>query len=190
MIEIKEMDNSCFELYDSITMIVRVSSEYKIRRIENGLGGLLLEEYPVEPYIKDLSIYERATEYEKEFDISNWKFYMAFDGKIPIGAMTVAGRTENLNMLSGRSDACILWDIRVEEKYKRQGIGKKLFDIGVANAKKDGYKQMIIECQNNNVPACKFYEKQGAILSKIDMYAYYLEEDVKDEVLLLWYLDL
>ncbi len=28
--------------------------------------------------------------------------------------------------------------------------------------------------QNNNVQACKFYQKQGAVLSKIDMYAYYL----------------
>ena len=27
---------------------------------------------------------------------------------------TVAGPTENLYMLSGRKDACVLWDIRVE----------------------------------------------------------------------------
>lgn len=38
----------------------------------------------VEPYIKGLSIYERATEYENEFDITNWRFYMAFDGDIPV----------------------------------------------------------------------------------------------------------
>lgn len=43
----------------------------------------------------------------------------------------------------------------------------------IQEAKSDGYKQMIIECQNNNVPACKFYHKQGALLSKIDMYASY-----------------
>lgn len=125
----------------------------------------MLEEVRVEPYIKDLSIYERATEYENQFDITNWRFYMAFDGDIPVGAMTVVGETEGLNMLYGRKDACVLWDIRVADAYKHNGIGQKLLDMGVVNAKKDGYQQMIIECQNNNVPACKFYHKQGAVLS-------------------------
>lgn len=115
---------------------------------------------------------------------------MAFDEEKPIGAMTVAGTTPNLNMLSGRDDVCILWDIRVIDGYKHQGVGQKLFDMGIKRAKEDGYKQMIIECQNNNVPACKFYHKQGAVLSKIDMYAYFLEEDCKNEVQFIWYLDI
>ena len=115
---------------------------------------------------------------------------MAFDDEKPIGAMTIAGRTPELNMLSGRDDVCILWDIRIIDRYKHQGIGQKLLDMGIQEAKSDGYKQMIIECQNNNVPACKFYHKQGALLSKIDMYAYYHEEACKDEVQFIWYLDL
>ncbi|MCM1225528.1 MAG: GNAT family N-acetyltransferase, partial [Lachnospiraceae bacterium] len=106
------------------------------------------------PYRKDLSVYERAADYEKEFDISGWRFYMGFDGEKPIGAMTVAGRTRGLNMLSGRDDACVLWDLRVAEGYKQKGIGQRLFDRGVADAKEAGYRQMIIECQNNNIPAC------------------------------------
>lgn len=115
---------------------------------------------------------------------------MAFDGDVPVGAMTVAGQTEGLNMLYGRNDACVLWDIRVADSYKRKGIGQKLLDAGIAGAKEDGYRQMIIECQNNNVPACRFYQKQGAVLSKIDMYAYYLEPEVKDEIQFVWYLEL
>lgn len=190
MIIFKEVDKSYFELYDKISMNVDVRSEYRVKRINNGLGGLALEEVPVEPYIKDLSIYERAIDYEKEFDITNWRFYMAFDGDILVGAMTVAGKTKGLNMLYGREDACVLWDIRVADTYKHNGIGQKLIDIGIVNAKKDGYQQMIIECQNNNVPACKFYQKQGAVLSKIDMYAYYLEPVIRDEIQFIWYLDI
>ena len=49
---------------------------------------------------------------------------------------------------------------------------------------------MIIECQNNNVAACKFYHKQGAVLSKIDMYAYYSEPEIRDEIQFIWYLDI
>ncbi len=44
--------------------------------------------------------------------------------------------------------------------------------------------------QNNKVPACNFYRKQGALLSKVDMYAYYQEEACRNEVQFLWYLDL
>ena len=178
MITVKEIDKSFLELYDKVAMNVDVQSEYHVKRINNGLGGLILEEVKVKPYIKDLSIYERAAEYEKEFDITNWRFYMAFDGNTPVGAMTIVGKTDGLNMLYGREDACVLWDIRIADAYKHNGIGQKLLDMGVSNAKKDGYQQMIIECQNNNVPACKFYQKQGAVLSKIDMYAYYLEPEL------------
>ena len=87
MITFKEVDKSFLELYDKVSMNVNVHSEYKVKRINNGLGGLVLEEVSVEPYIKDLSIYERPTEYENAFDITNWRFFMAFDGDIPVGAM-------------------------------------------------------------------------------------------------------
>ncbi|MCR5119311.1 MAG: GNAT family N-acetyltransferase [Lachnospiraceae bacterium] len=190
MIYVKKTDRSCFEMYDSVSMNVDVRSEYRIKRLDNGLGGMIFEEVPVTPYVKDLSVYERATEYEKEFDITYWSFYMAFDDEKPVGALTVAARTDKLYMLAGREDACVLWDIRVADAYKHQGIGQKMLDLAIKDAKAAGYKQMIIECQNNNVPACKFYHKQGALLSKLDMYAYYDEPDCRNEVQFIWYLDL
>lgn len=190
MIIFKEVDNSYFELYDKVSMNVDVRSEYIVKRINNGLGGLILEETMVQPYRKDLSVYARAAEYEKDFDLTNWRYYMAFEGDVPVGAMTVAGKTPGMNMLSGREDACVLWDIRVDDACKRNGIGKNLLHMGISGAGHDGYHQMIIECQNNNVPACRFYQSQGAVLTRIDMYAYYLDPGAKNEVQLIWYLDL
>ena len=190
MVTFKEMDKTCFAMYDQVTQNVEIKSEYQIKRVDNGLGGLLLEEVPVTPHVKDLSVYERATEYEQNFDVSNWHFYMAFDGQTPVGAATIAGTNPNIHMLNGRTDACVLWDIRVADSHKHQGIGQKLFDMAKAGAQADGYKQMIIECQNNNVTACHFYKKQGALLGKVDTYAYYNEPDVRNEVQFIWYLDL
>lgn len=188
--EIKEMDKSCFQLYDQVSMNVDVRSEYRLTGIDNGLGGFVFEEVPVTPHVKDLSKYERAVEYEKMFDISNWRFYMAFDGEVPVGAMTVAGPTKGMNMLGERTDACVLWDIRVADGYKHMGIGQKLFDLGMAAAKNDGYRLMIIECQNNNVPACRFYRKQGAVITRIDTKAYDSEPEIADEVQFIWHLNL
>ena len=188
--EIKEMDKSCFQLYDQVSMNVDVRSEYRVTGIDNGLGGFVFEEVTVTPHVKDLSKYERAVEYEKMFDISNWRFYMAFDGEVPVGAMTVAGPTKGMNMLGERTDACVLWDIRVADGYKHMGIGQKLFDLGMAAAKNDGYRLMIIECQNNNVPACRFYRKQGAVITRIDTKAYDSEPEIADEVQFIWHLNL
>lgn len=62
------------------------------------------------------------------------------------------------------------------------GIGRTLLDLGIKWAKKQGLKQMKIECQHNNVPACKFYHKQGVVLSTIDEYAYCQDKYVKNEI--------
>lgn len=188
--EFKEVDKTYFPLYDQVSQNVDVRSEYRVSRVDGGLGGLVFEEVPVTPYLKDLSIYEQAAKYEEMFDISTWRFYMAFDGDTPVGAITIAGTTKGMDMLNETPGACVLWDIRVADGYKHQGIGQRLFDMGKAGAKTDGYSVMIIECQNNNVPACRFYRKQGALLSKVDMNAYASEPDVADEVQFVWHLDL
>ena len=190
MIKIKKVDKSFFELYDKIPMNVDVHSELQLLRIDGGLGGIEFEEVPVAPGVKDLAKYERATEYEKEFDISTWHFFMAFDDDKPVGAVTLAGPTPNLYMLGGMKNACVLWDIRVDDKYKHQGIGQKLFNQAKGIALEKGYKKMVIEIQNNNVTACRFYRKQGAIISKIDTNAYASEPGLENEVQLIWTLDL
>ena len=190
MITFREVDRSLFPIYDSVPQIVDVRSEYRVTPIESGLGGLLMEEVPVAPYTKDLSQYERACEYEQQFDISTWRFFMAFDGETPVGALTLAGTTEGMHMLHGRTDACVLWDIRVANDYKHRGIGQRLFDMAVACAREAGYRHMIIECQNNNIPACRFYRKQGAVLGKVNAYAYWDDPAIRSEVQLIWYLDL
>lgn len=190
MITYKEVGKECFVAYDEISMLVHVKSEYSVNKMNGGLGGILLEEKPVKEYVKDLSTYEIAMEYEQQFDISNWAFYMAFDDGNPVGAVTIASRTKNVNMLDERNDLALLWDIRVADEYKHQGIGQKLFDLAVDWSKRQGLQQMKIECQNNNVPACKFYHKQGAVLCKIDEYAYYNDLDIRNEIQLIWYLNL
>ena len=190
MITVKEVDRTYFDLYDQVSMNVEVRSIYKLKRLDSGPGGFIFDEVPVKECIKDYSKYEIAKEYEKTFDISTWRFYMAFDDEKPVGAATVAGPTENIYLLSGRKDACVLWDIRVEDGYKHMGIGQKLFDLCKSFAIEDGYSQMLIETQNINVTACKFYKKQGAVLSKVDMYAYYSQPDSRDEIQFIMYLDL
>jgi ribosomal protein S18 acetylase RimI-like enzyme len=190
MISYKQINCNYFQEYDTIPMQVYVKSQYVLERINNGLGGILLKEVPVKDYVLDFSKHAKATKFSEKFDITNWAFFMAFDDGTPIGAVTIVSRTADIRMLDGRDDMTVLWDIRVSDMYKHKGIGKKLFDLAVKWSRNNGFKQMKIECQNNNVPACKFYQKQGAILRKIDEYAYIDDIDSKFEVQFIWYLDL
>lgn len=190
VITYRKIDESYFKQYDKIPMNVRVKSIYQLVKIDSGLGGLLLEEIPVDPYNKDLGGYTVATKYATEFDITNWAFFMAFLDDMPIGAVTIASRTEGVQMLDGRDDMSVLWDLRIDDRFKQRGIGSKLVSLAVDWSKSQGFSQMKIECQNNNVPACRFYKKQGAILGKVDEYAYFKDAAVRDEVQLIWYLDI
>ena len=187
----KQVDQTYFPQYDQIPMLILVSSYYRIDKINQGLGGFCLVETPVEPYIKDFCTdNESVLRWDEQWDISNWAFFMAFDSEQPVGGATVATRTKGINMLSGRNNLAVLWDIRVDDAYKQKGVGQALFDMVTKWSREQGIVQMKIECQNNNVPAIKFYHKQGAVLSAIDEYAYYSEPEFRHEAQLIWMLDL
>jgi len=192
MITYKKVDRTYFPQYDQIPMIIHVSAYYRIDKDNRGLGGFSLVKTDVEPYIKDFCVGhdESITRWEKRWDISNWAFFMAFDGEQPVGGATVVSRTKEINMLSGRDDLAVLWDIRVDDAYKHKGVGQALFDMAVNWSREQGLVQMKIECQNNNIPAIRFYHKQGAVLSAIDEYAYYNEPVYRHETQLIWFLDL
>jgi len=191
MIEIKQVDTTYFTQYDMIPMLVHVECEYKVVKLNNGLGGITFVETPVKPYVKNFCVGkdESVTRWLR-WDLSNWGFFIAFDGEAPVGAAAVATRTKDVNMLCERDDLAVLWDIRVADKYKQQGIGHALFQKTVEWSKAQGMSQMKIECQNNNVPAVNFYHRQGAILGSIDEYAYYNDPYAKGETQFIWYLDL
>ncbi len=190
MIIYKSIEAEFIKQIEEIPMKVNVTSEYKIGKINNGLGGFLFEEVPVSPYIFDFGKDVIKPEHEKEFNISNWKFFIAYDDNKPVGAATLACKTPGVRMLDGREDLAVLWDIRVMEEYKHRGIGQGLFDACKNWSKAQGFKQIKIECQNVNVPACKFYHKQGAVLSMVNEYAYYNDEESKNQIQFIWYLDL
>lgn len=187
-ITIKEVTKEELQEYAKIPMWHKVSTILKLEKIKGGLGGIIFEEIEVEPYIKDLGKEEKPLMWEKNFDISNWGFFIAYDDDKPVGGACLVYKTEGVNMLNSREDLSVLWDIRVHPDYKGRGIGSMLLSASKNWSKTRNCKQLKIECQTNNVPACRFYAKNGAILGSIDEYAYY--EDYDEEVQLIWYLNI
>ena len=97
MITYKQVDETYFKLYDEVPMVVHVKTVLVPKHVDNGLGGIIFQEINVEPYVRNIA-YDAASDFSKEFDISNWAFFMAFDGDKPVGAVTAASKTKEIRM--------------------------------------------------------------------------------------------
>lgn len=83
-----------------------------------------------------------------------------------------------------------LWNLLVDAGYRRQGIGRALFQRGVSWARKRNLRALLVETQTNNVPACRFYERMGCHLVGINDH-YYTNRDLEaGEVAIFWAYDL
>ena len=78
-------------------------------------------------------------------------------------------------------------ELTVDPEFRGKGVGSALMTRAIEWAKEQNFPGLTLETQDNNVPACKFYEKCGFVLSGFDLYAYkYL--DNPSEIALYWYL--
>ena len=158
--------------------------------VDDGMGGLVLSEVAVEePWIKDYDGIkgEGPTRWAKRFDVTNWGLIAAHDGGQRVGGAVVAFGTAGVNMLEGRSDLAVLWDIRVRPEARSAGTGTTLFHAVEIWARARGCRRLKIETQNINVPACRFYRRMGCTLGNIDRFAY---PDLPAEVQLTWFKEL
>lgn len=173
--------------YEKISIAFPVERIFRVELLDNGLSGVKLFEETLEtPFVKDYDAIEdnKPTDLAKQFDLSNWAIFSAFDGEKRIGGAIVAWKTPEALMLENRDDLACLWDLRVEEKYRGKGVGKMLFDQTVDWAKSKNCRLLKIETQNINVSACRFYERQNCELGVINRFAY---PELMNETQLIWY---
>ncbi|MGE6847185.1 streptothricin N-acetyltransferase SatA [Bacillus tropicus] len=78
-------------------------------------------------------------------------------------------------------------DITVDKKYRTLGVGKRLVDQAKKWAKEGNMPGIMLETQNNNVAACKFYEKCGFVIGGFDFLIYKGLDMTNDEVAMYWY---
>ncbi|WP_105616407.1 GNAT family N-acetyltransferase [Vallitalea okinawensis] len=185
---IEEPTREILKDYSNISIEFIVDSEYTFEWQNNGLGGIKLVEKHVEPYTKDYdSIDDNPSVLIDKFNLSNWCVVSVFDGDKQAGGAIIAFNTEDINMLEGRDDLAVLWDIRINKNYRRMGIGSRIIDRCIEWARSKNCTRFKIETQNNNVKACKFYASQGAKLSNINRYYY---KEYPNEIQLIWSIDL
>jgi ribosomal protein S18 acetylase RimI-like enzyme len=187
--EIREEGTSILPEYGQIPIAFDVLSVFDVHLADQGLSGMVLSERRLSnPYVKDYDgCKDRGpVHWAKRFDVSNWAVLSAFQGVERVGGCVIARDTEGILKLEGHKDIAALWDLRVHPAFRRGGVGSALFNRAVAWTREQGGRCLAVETQNINVPACRFYAKQGCMLGAINRFAYV---EFPDEVELVWYRD-
>jgi GNAT superfamily N-acetyltransferase len=189
-IEIIQEELDHLPAHGQISIAFEVRSILELTVADAGLGGFILRERELTaPYVKDYdSIGEsRPDNWSQCFDIANWALHSAWIERRRVGGLVTAFRTEGLDMLERREDLVVIWDLRVSSALRGRGVGAALFVAAEAWAKAQGCRQLKVETQNVNVPACRFYARSGCTLGGIHRFAY---PQLPEEVQLLWYKDI
>ena len=109
------------EAYSQVRMELTVRSQFRVEMVGGSLGGWTLTEEPVHPpFHKDYDEHWPPTSWVKH-DLSNWALFAAFDGQLRVGGAAVAWNSAGLNMLQGRTDIAVLWDIRGTQRAPAVG---------------------------------------------------------------------
>jgi len=189
-VEIIQAGTDALVRYSEIPISFQVETIFRTETIESWLGGIELHEEKVtNPYIKDYDAFrgEGPTRWLKRFDMSNWGIFMAYEEGRHAGGTIVAPGAYIGDL---DKEFAQLFDIRVHPEVRHQGIGTRLFQTTADWVRSLGCKYLKIETQNTNVPACRFYARQGCELGNIDRFAYSDYPEMAHEIRLVWYLEL
>lgn len=78
-------------------------------------------------------------------------------------------------------------DITVDVEFRRHGVGRALIDQAKQWARRKGLPGIMLETQNNNVQACRFYESCGFRIGGFDKLLYRGLDPSTDEVAIYYY---
>ncbi|MHB1317794.1 MAG: GNAT family N-acetyltransferase [Anaerolineae bacterium] len=160
-------DLNCFE--SSFTVI----SELALRATHHRIS---YEVRPVLPWVKRYARDDDPRDYIDRPDRAGWLAYAA--GEV-VGQILVGRHWNRLAYVS---------DIAVHPDWRRRGVGGQLMQRTIAWARSRDLAGIMVETQNVNVPACRFYESQGFVLRGFDAGLYRGVEPGTREIALFYYL--
>jgi len=92
-----------------------------------------------------------------EFAEKTRKYFIALDDGKVIGYIGLFDMVDDFNIIG----------IAVKKNYRRQGIGARLLNVAILEAKKRNIKSLSLEVDENNKDAINFYSKLGFKVTNI-----------------------
>jgi streptothricin acetyltransferase len=144
-----------------------------VLRIENEKLAYTIE--PVEPYERDVPVEDVDYGFDAMGPVI---FFAESDGNI-------AGR---IKMMRWWNRFACVEDLVVNPEYRGMGVGRRLLERGIQWARENGFPGVMLETQDDNVPACMLYQSCGFVISGFDRNVYKAINPDTKETALYWYL--
>jgi len=121
-----------------------------------------------EPYVK---IFQQPPDEMNRYQqiVKQGTSFGAYDGDLLVGLAIAERRDWNRSLW--------VWEIGVDGRYRRKGIGRGLVEALVHLAENLQLRVVVCETQNTNVAAIEFYRATGLEIDGIDL-SYYTNTDV------------
>ena len=126
--------------------------------------------------------------YEREVQLEETDY--GFSGPPPTVFFAEVG-----GKLAGRIRVLTWWnqfgyieDLAVNPEFRGLGLGRKLLERGIQWARETNHPGVMLETQDDNVPACMLYASCGFVLSGFDRNVYKAINPNARETALYWYL--
>ena len=133
------------------------------------------------------SIADVSAPYERNLPPLDTEY--GFDDTAPVVFLaTVNGKPAGrIRMLAWWNRFAYVDDLAVNPEFRGRGIGRALLERGIQWARENNYPGVMLETQDDNVPACTLYQSCGFVLSGFDRSVYKAVKE-NPETALYWYL--
>ncbi|UUZ86085.1 GNAT family N-acetyltransferase [Paenibacillus sp. P26] len=138
--------------------------------------------------VKEVPAYRKSYEEEDEAEAAGNSPVDAPADQITYLARTGEKVVGQIDLKRSWNHYAYVEDIRVDQAYRRFGIGRRLIEQAALWAKSRGLSGIMLETQNTNVKACRFYESCGFVIGGFDRYLYKGLHKDREESAVYWYL--
>jgi streptothricin acetyltransferase len=174
VIEVKKIDQSNIKSVNQVDGNFWVDSRLQLSAVDGKISYTIvpIPGYP-KPYIyDDIDPTAYVTNPDKTI-------YLARIGDQLAGQITLR---KNWNLFA------YVEDFVVNPSFRRKGVGRTLMSKAGEWSKSMRFQGIMLETQDINVAACRFYERCGFELAGFDRNLYKATDPDKDEIALYWYL--
>ncbi|MBB3121460.1 GNAT family N-acetyltransferase [Pseudoduganella violacea] len=140
-------------------------------------AGISYEVIPVQPYLKTYPADGERVPADY-LDNADSAAFLAYADDSPAGMILLS---------TGWNGLAVIDDIAISSALRRRGIGAALIAQAKEWARQRGLPGIMLETQDNNVAACRLYERCGFVLKGFDRALYAAQDGVAAETALFWY---
>jgi ribosomal protein S18 acetylase RimI-like enzyme len=131
----------------------------------------------VEPYLKNYGI--DSEEFCDYRDAADSTVLVAWLDEQPVGHVVVSQHWNGFAHID---------ELAVDTGARRNGVARKLLDVAQFWSRKRGLPGITLETQNNNLEACRLYERYGFVVGGVDHLRYRAIDPATQETAIFWYL--